>query len=372
MLLVLLAAVGLPLVSQAGAPSSSSLPSREEELAAIRRQMATLEDRLDHLEERKSGLEGKLERTQVELQLQQARVKEAEAALALTVERIDEGRREVARLETALATARRGLRRRAAGLYRLGRQGTLRLFLSVRPEGDLLEALRILRYLVRRDSQVVRVYVDTRDQLDAERRSLADRRKEMERWTTQEQERRRDLLALRHRQERLLADVEQERRSVVQRAEALSEKERKLTRLVNLLYGSSGDAVAGRSIETFRGVLDWPVEGKVTVPFGPRSDPRYRTQVPHNGVDIGTEDGQEVRVVYPGKVLFAAPFQGYGDTVVVHHPGRVFTLYAGLEALRVKKNDVLSFGDVVGLSSDDLYFEIRVENRPEDPLKWLR
>ena len=82
--------------------------------------------------------------------------------------------------------------------------------------------------------------------------------------------------------------------------------------------------------------------------------------------------GAPVKVVFPGKVLYAAPFQGYGDTVIVQHPGRVFTLYAGLSAMRVGKEDMLSLGDTVGLASDRLYFEIRVENRPEDPLSWIR
>jgi septal ring factor EnvC (AmiA/AmiB activator) len=58
--------------------------------------------------------------------------------------------------------------------------------------------------------------------------------------------------------------------------------------------------------------------------------------------------------------------------VIVHHPGRVFTLYAGLSALRVGAGGMVSLGDPVGLASDRLYFEIRVENRPEDPLHWLR
>ena len=88
--------------------------------------------------------------------------------------------------------------------------------------------------------------------------------------------------------------------------------------------------------------------------------------------NLATAPGSEVRAVFPGKVLFAAPFQGYGTTVIVHHPGRVFSLYAGLSQLKANKDDVLSLNDVVGLASDKLYFEIRVENRPEDPTGWLR
>jgi septal ring factor EnvC (AmiA/AmiB activator) len=49
----------------------------------------------------------------------------------------------------------------------------------------------------------------------------------------------------------------------------------------------------------------------------------------------------------------------------------VFTLYAGLSELRRGRDDMVSLGDTVGLAADRLYFEIRVENHPEDPLSWM-
>jgi len=79
-----------------------------------------------------------------------------------------------------------------------------------------------------------------------------------------------------------------------------------------------------------------------------------------------------VLVVYPGKVVFAAPFEGYGPTVVVQHAGRAFTLYAGLAEVSVARDDMLSLQQPVGRADAGLYFEIRVENRPENPLSWMR
>ena len=93
--------------------------------------------------------------------------------------------------------------------------------------------------------------------------------------------------------------------------------------------------------------------------------------MPHNGISLRTVAGLPVRAIYPGKVVFAAPFEGYGPTVVVHHSGRVFTLYAGLARLGVRQNDILQLGQTVGSAAASLYFEIREENRPVDPLDWL-
>ena len=126
------------------------------------------------------------------------------------------------------------------------------------------------------------------------------------------------------------------------------------------------------AIQGFKGVLDWPLAGRVVTDFGPRLDPRYRTQVPHNGIAIEAPLRSPVRPIYPGNVIFASPFQGYGLTVVVKHAGGVLTLYAGLETLQVARGDVVTLGSVLGAATAELYFELREQNRAVDPLEWLR
>lgn len=346
--------------------------SREQELEALRGEIAKLESQVDKAKKLQSGVRGELEAADLELRLQEARLTEAVTARDLAARRAEEGEREVERLESSLVIARQGLRRRLAGLYRLGRQGTLRLFLGLRPDERLLPSIRLARYMARRDRAAIDQYQEARQRLTRERDRLAGEREELERWLTREQTRRRELAAVRQRKAVLLARLEKEGRALSERASALADRERKLSNMVDFLYGRTTANLSGTPIQQFRGVLDWPIQGKVTERFGFRLDPRYKTRVPHNGVGLATSPASEVKAVFPGKVLYASPFQGYGPTVIVHHPGRVFTLYAGLSELRTSPGGMVSLGDVVGLASDKLYFEIRIENRPDDPLHWLR
>ncbi len=370
-------AVSFPLVVAlfppvAAGQDAARPPSREEELARIRREIVRLRGEIEGVKRRESGAAGALERTELELRLQEERVAEATAAREVAAAQVSDLETEVARLGVELEAVRTDLRRRLAGLYRLGRHGYLRLALSIEPGSDLLGAVRLLRFLVRRDAESFDRYVATRDRLDDEHEKLLARRAEVDQWLGSEEARRRELADLRRRQEVQVARLASERRSLAERAAELSDREQKLAAFVDFLVGASPDPLSGVPIQDFRGVLDWPIAGKVTVGFGPRRDPRYRTAVPHNGVEIATAAGAAVKAVYPGKVLFAAPFRGYGPTVVVHHPGRVFTLYAGLAELKVGRDDVVSLNDVLGVASDSLYFEIRVENHPENPRDWLR
>jgi septal ring factor EnvC (AmiA/AmiB activator) len=367
------AALGVLVLWSAAAARPQEARSREEQLAAIRGEIGRLQQRLERARREQSGLEGELAATSLDLELHQQRLAEASAAAGIAASRQAASERQVRALAAALEASRRSCRRQLTALYSFGRQGYLRLLLLLEADDDrLLPSIRLMRYLARRDREAIERLQETERRLAAERDRLAAERQDLERWIGREQSRRRELVAARRRQAALLARVERERRDLASRASELADKERKLARFLDLLYGNSGDALAGTPMQQFRGVLDWPVRGRLSERFGPRLDPRYHTRVPHNGIDVATTPGAEVRAVFPGKILFAAPFEGYGLTVVVHHPGRVFTLYAGLSELRKTRDDMLSLGEVVGLAANRLYFEIRAENRPEDPLSWLR
>ncbi len=369
--LALLALFALP---SPGQESGTQGRERERELLEIRARISTLTGRLAVVKKRQTGLAGELAAADLDLELQRERLAEAVAARDLAARREAEIATEVSRLEGELAASKQALERRVAGLYRLGRQGYLRLILTLRSDGRLLPSIRLLRFLARRDSQAVDRYGASKAAVGKERDRLAAEKRASEIWVGREEVRRRNLVALRNRRAALLARSEREGKSLAAEAGTLSAKEKKLANLVDLLYGrnQAGGSPLGAPIQQMRGLLDWPVRGQVTVGFGPRLDPRYRTEVPHNGLDLVTEPGIEVRAIYPGKVLYAAPFQGYGWTVVLQHPGQVLSLAAGMSTLRVGSGDMVSLGQVVGLSTDALYFEIRADNRPEDPISWLR
>ncbi len=360
------------LIVLAGGLAGGQESDREAELERIRADIARLQARLERLRSERSGVAGALAGTELELELQGRRVQEVRTERALAAERLARTAIRISDLETEMDRSRAALRERLVDLYRLGRAGPLRLLLSIRSERHLLPGIRLLRYLARREASAIDAFIESRARLAVEGEELAALRREIEGLLAREASRLESLGRLRGRQRDLLAALEKEQQTVAARTERLIDKERKLANFLDFLYGRNPSPLAGTPMQNFRGVLDWPCAGKVVGHFGPRLDPRYQTRVPHNGIEIDTRPGSEVKAVFPGKVLFAAPFQGYGLTAVVHHPRRVFSLYAGLEELKVGSDDMLSLGQAVGLAGERLYFEIRVENRPEDPLTWLR
>ena len=127
----------------------------------------------------------------------------------------------------------------------------------------------------------------------------------------------------------------------------------------------------------FRGSLPWPVEGRVRAGFGRRKHPRFDTYTVHNGLEIEAPPDAEVRAVHEGRVVFADRFRGYGLMVVVDHGGKHHSLYAQLAEVAVAPGQEVAAGTVLGTADPGgadgpgVYFEMRYQGRPEDPLDWL-
>lgn len=363
---VLLVAISL------GESASDAVRAREAELVQVRDEIARLTSQLDDLAVRAYGIRGALEKATLERRIQEQRVREAAAAAQLAEDRVGVAEGKVEALEAELDGERRRLESRLAGLYRVGRHGHARLVFALDAHADPLPAIRLLRYLVRRDASSIERFEDLRARLDLERRDLVARREEAAAWLDQQAARRDDLVRLEQRQAALLAGTRQEEARLAERALELADRETQLATLLDSLYGRSVAPLAGRSMLDFRGLLDWPVRGRISKGFGTRLDPRYKTKVPHNGVELETAPGAEVVAIYPGRVVYAADFAGYGPTVVVQHAGKVFSLYAGLQSTAVGRDALVSLRQALGRAGNRLYFEIRVENRPEDPRRWIR
>ena len=360
------------LLTGSGPAGAAEGTSRAVELERIRVEIERLERRLTRVSSQQGDQRQRLERLTLEVELQRERVAEARTERALVAERVAALDRSIAVLEAELEASRAHLQRGLSTLYRLGGTGIWRSLLTASTAGGSLEARRALRYLSWR--QATRVEEYRRDRLAlserrAERREGLDRAAELE---ASEARRLARLDTLRRQQTQVVAALEREAAELERQAAGLAARQERLTQLLSFLSGQRLDSRGETPIQRFKGVLDWPLSGRVVQGFGPRLDPRYRTKVPHNGISLAPDGESEVRAIFPGVVVFAEDFEGFGVTVVVHHAGRVFTLYSGLASARVVAEDVISSGQVVGRAADRLYFEVRVEDRPEDPLEWLR
>ena len=139
----------------------------------------------------------------------------------------------------------------------------------------------------------------------------------------------------------------------------------------------------GSSLSDWTQIADapslWPVEGRVTSSFGQREDPFNGEGAFHSGLDISAPSGTTVRATGDGLVISAAMVNGYGREVVVDHGHGVHTVYGHLLGMLVLDGQHVTRGQIIGYvgqtgrsTGPHLHYEVRINNTPVNPHKYLR
>jgi murein DD-endopeptidase MepM/ murein hydrolase activator NlpD len=123
----------------------------------------------------------------------------------------------------------------------------------------------------------------------------------------------------------------------------------------------------------------WPVEGPVTGSFGERIDPFNGEGAFHSGVDIASSYGQAVIAPADGVVDFADFLGGYGRAIILGHGHGITTRYGHLANFAVVTGQHVRRGDTIGYvglsgrsTGPHLHYEVRINDTPVNPYKYLR
>ena len=125
-----------------------------------------------------------------------------------------------------------------------------------------------------------------------------------------------------------------------------------------------------------RGRLAPPVRGELANRF---NSPRSDGGVLWKGLFFAARAGEEVKAVADGRVVFADWLRGFGNLLIIDHGDAFMSLYGNNEALFKRVGDIIHGGEAVaavgnsgGNARSGLYFELRHQGRPLDPLDWVK
>jgi murein DD-endopeptidase MepM/ murein hydrolase activator NlpD len=123
----------------------------------------------------------------------------------------------------------------------------------------------------------------------------------------------------------------------------------------------------------------WPVEGQITGSFGERIDPFNGEGAFHSGIDISAVVGSSVIAPADGVVTFADFLGGYGRAIMLDHGHGITTRYGHLSSFAVTAGQYIHRGDTIGYvglsgrsTGPHLHYEVRINDAPVNPYKYLR
>jgi septal ring factor EnvC (AmiA/AmiB activator) len=131
---------------------------------------------------------------------------------------------------------------------------------------------------------------------------------------------------------------------------------------------------SGTNFAELKGKLRLPVRGEVSNRFGAS---REDSGISWKGLFIKANEGAEVKSVANGRVVFADWLRGFGNLIIVDHGDGYMSLYGNNQAILKQVGESVHAGDAIasvgnsgGNASNGLYYELRRQSRPFDPLSW--
>lgn len=142
------------------------------------------------------------------------------------------------------------------------------------------------------------------------------------------------------------------------------------------VLGSPDGMASAAEARATAGPFFLPLRGPLESPFG------YRWGRLHAGVDIGALQADRVHAALAGvvtKVGYQRYYEGYGKIVELRHGEGLVTLYAHLASYGVRPGEWVGRGELLGragctgsCTGQHLHFEVRIQGRPVNPMRFLR
>jgi septal ring factor EnvC (AmiA/AmiB activator) len=354
--------------------ATAQTPDRARTEALARRateRLQALQREADRLASEERTLIGDVRKLEIERQLKAEELKRVDADAKKVQAELDATAERTAVLEASEKAETPELRARLVEIYKLGQGRYLRMVLSTGDLRRLGQSTRTVAALAKIDRDRIASHARTLDELKKTRKALEARRTELAVLRGAAEKAQAAALRAEQLKNDLIRDIDRKRDLNAQLAGELQAAQQKLqAALRDLAAGAPIAETAPLPLKPFRGDLEWPVAGTVTRRFG--------RGTASNGIEITAMDGADAHAIHDGVVAFAGTFSGFGNLVILDHGSQSFSLYGDLLEIGVKKGGRVEHGQPVGTvgptssGANGLYFELRVDGQPVDPLQWLK
>lgn len=284
-------------------------------------------------------------------------------------------------LKQKLDQERQSMEKTLITIYKFGKLNFIEFMLQAKDINIFLSESKNLSLLAKYQDNIISEYLDTFNQLKTAEQDLERKTEETSQLIQKARQKKRELDVQERKNRSLIRQIEKNKKIFLQSIREREERAEQLQILMDKI-------IKEKIIFPFpfiplyekKGMLPWPIEGKIVTTFGVKRHPKFNTKTKSNGIEIAPVIKDVIiKAVHSGKVAFADYFRGYGNLVIIDHGMTYYSLYGHCSDFLVEKGDLVNaeqpiavVGDFGSLKGITLYFEIRFKTKPENPLQWLK
>ena len=350
-------------------------PSSDNQGQRITDRIRALQREADRLAGEARTLVGDLRKLEIERDLKAEQAKQAAAEAATAQQTLRETTDRLATLELQRLSQLPDMKQQLVDVYKRGRSGYAPMLFGAKDLREFARAARAVASLASINQKRAEDHRRTLDALRRERASFAQRARELQTRDAAARQARSDAERAVAARTARMAEIDSRRDLTAQYVGELQVAYDKIQQQLTASE-ARGDTVAVPLVP-FRGALDWPTAGRISSRFG-QSEGRLGGSAVKNGIEIAAMEDVPVRAVHGGTVAYADAFTGLGTLVILDHGGNNYSLYGYLGSVNVQQGATVETGAEVGRVGSSpagpaaLYFELRIDGKPIDPVQWLR
>jgi septal ring factor EnvC (AmiA/AmiB activator) len=350
---------------------------QEQKLDNLKRSISSLEKTLEDRGKERNSLQSELKKVELEASKINSNVRRLRG-------KINNLEVELKQLSTQERDLQLGIRGQSAAIveqiaaaYKLGNQEPVKLLLNQEDPQKIARVFKYYDYFLQARSEKIQRYKKDVDELAIIIADIESQKKRLSQSRAELENDKNKLARQASKRKKTLSNLQSSLRTDKKKLNKLKKERGKLEELLAAVERAAAELAPPSNYESFisrKGVLNWPLKGRVAHSFGSRRSGELRWE----GWLIGAKAGDEVKAVHQGRVVFSNYLRGFGLLVIVDHSDGYLTLYAHNQELLkdtgdwVQSNEILSrAGDTGGLDKPALYFEIRKDGNPADPKSWL-
>lgn len=269
------------------------------------------------------------------------------------------------------------LQKRLRSFYMMGKTGVLNVTFSNKNLPELMLFNDAYKQLVTYDQSVIDTYRVAVNELKRAKHAQELEKSLLQDFIKQAEEEKQALSQLRKEKQTLVNKIQTQKGLHQLALREMHKAESDLNKTLATI--KRNEEIKKRGFQLSKKKLPPPVKGHMVLMFGETVRDGLTRGEKAKGITIATSNGAAVHAVYKGKVVFAGYKRGYGNTVIIDHGFKYFTVTSHLDSIAVKEGNKVkkgaligSTGDMATLFSKGLYFEIRIGSTPQDPLLWLK
>lgn len=369
--LFLLIAV-LPLVVLA----ATDISETNEQLSQLKEQIDAIQARLDASEKERDTLQRDLR--DIDLQIGDSDVK-AEALdrqQRALEDRLQVLEQEGRSMQADQAAREALIEQSIQHMWAMQQGGGLRVWLGDQKPEEVARNISYLQLLIDDQRELISRYQQGLEDIERNVQRVAETQTQLTVQMSAQNDVRETLASQRAARQQTLQAINAQVRTDAQALATLQADQQRLNELLNELANVTAAPIpAAQPFADLKGALPMPVTGTPSNRFGGRrnADIRWR------GWLIPAEEGESIRAVHAGQVIYADWLRGQGLLIVIDHDDGWLTLYAQNHSLMRQVGDRVAAGDVIaragasgGHDVTGLYFEVRHQGQPVDPAQWIR